>query len=81
MEEGKMMGKAYMRVLKGGYGLNYQRAVKLIHQNKGIKAEDFEAFMTGVEQLLMGQEVTGQDCDLALARFQSFRPFILSLVS
>lgn len=81
MEEGIMMGNAYMRVLAGGYGQNYQQAVKLIHQNKGIKPADFDAFMTGVEELLMGQDLTSQDCDLALARFQSFRPFILSLDS
>lgn len=77
MEEGKMMIKAYMRVLKGGYGPHYQHSIKLIHQNKGIKSQDFDVFMTGVEQMLLGQEVTGQDCDLALARYQSFRPFIL----
>jgi hypothetical protein len=81
MEEGIMMGNAYLRVLTGGYGQNYQQAVKLIHQNKGIKPADFDAFMAGVEELLMGQELASQDCDLALARFKSFRPFILSLDS
>jgi len=76
-EEEEMMPAAYRRVLKGDCGTYYKEAVKLIHKNLGITQADFEAFLKGVEWMLSEQGVSGQDWDLALGRFRSFRPFII----
>lgn len=77
LEEEEMMSAAYRRVLKGDYGIHYKEAVRRIHQNKGITEADFEGFLKGVKRMLAEQGVSGQDGDLAVARFRSFRPFIV----